>query len=128
MDAQHKSQSNALFAASSQGHEGIVQKLIYGGANINAKNGRYGNPLYTASERGHESVVRTLIQSGADVNAEGGAFHYALHAASRAGHEGTVRILLENGANKGVWAARAAASSRGHEEVAKLLRKYYTVK
>ena len=44
---------NALQAASSRGHEKVVQILLDKGAEINAQGGIYGNALQAASSRGH---------------------------------------------------------------------------
>jgi hypothetical protein len=63
---------SVLQAASVEGHDAVVQRLLEAGADINAQGGEYGNALQAASEKGHDSVVQRLLEAGADVNAQGG--------------------------------------------------------
>ena len=56
---------NALQAASSEGHDKVVQMLLDAGADVNAQGGDYGNALQAASSFGHETVVRKLLAAGA---------------------------------------------------------------
>jgi hypothetical protein len=55
-----------------RGHDGVVEQLLGGGANVNAQGGEYGNALQAASSRGHNRAVELLLGKGADVNAQGG--------------------------------------------------------
>ncbi|KAK5283027.1 hypothetical protein LTR55_011442 [Exophiala xenobiotica] len=68
MNAQGGYFGNALQAASSGGHEEVVQILIDRGAGVNAQGGEYGNALYAASSGGREEVVQMLIDRGAEVH------------------------------------------------------------
>ncbi|KAJ5188138.1 hypothetical protein N7491_004463 [Penicillium cf. griseofulvum] len=116
--------SNALQAASLEGHKEVAQMLLDRGANINASGGRYGNALQAASSRGHKEVVQILLDRGANVNASGGRHGNALQAASSGGHKEVVQILLERGSNityHQLVNALEAASSRGHKEVVQVL-------
>ncbi|KAJ5970692.1 uncharacterized protein N7479_000610 [Penicillium vulpinum] len=117
---------NALQAASSGGHEMIVQILLSRGADVNAQGGYFGNALEAASYGGHEKIVQTLLDHGADVNAQGGEYGNPLEAASSGGHEMIVQILLSRGADVNAQGgeysnALQAASYRGHEKVAQTL-------
>ncbi|KAK5102777.1 hypothetical protein LTS08_003577 [Lithohypha guttulata] len=98
VNAQEGEYGNALQAASSYGHERVVQILLEKGADVNAQGGRYGNALQAASEGDHERVVQILLEKGADVNAQGGTYSNALEAASEEGHEAVVQMLLNAGA------------------------------
>ena len=117
---------NALQAASSGGHEKVVQRLLDQGADINAQGGRYGSALQAASSEGHEKVVQRLLDQGADINAQGGYFGNALQAASFRGHEKVIHMLLDHGADinaqdEYLGNALQAASLRGHEKAVQIL-------
>jgi ankyrin repeat protein len=67
--------SNALQAASREGHEQIVQMLLDQGAGVNAHSGNLSNALQAASKEGHRKVVQMLLDhQSADVNAPGRIF------------------------------------------------------
>ncbi|KAF4452118.1 Pfs, NACHT and Ankyrin domain protein [Fusarium austroafricanum] len=56
--------SNALYAAVSKGHEGIVRLLLDNEADINAQGGYFGNALQAAASKGHEEIFRLLERNG----------------------------------------------------------------
>ena len=58
VDAEGGAHSNALSAASLDGHEEVVRLLLEKGASVNAEGGVFGSALSAASLRGHEEVVR----------------------------------------------------------------------
>jgi hypothetical protein len=60
---------NALQAASSGGHDKIVELLLSKGADVNAQGGEYGNALQAALSRGHDKIVELLLSKGANLNA-----------------------------------------------------------
>ncbi|KAH0553144.1 hypothetical protein GP486_006669, partial [Trichoglossum hirsutum] len=62
----------ALLAASSRGHDQVVQRLLEGGADVNAQEEGYGTALQAASFGGYDQVVQRLLENGASVNAQGG--------------------------------------------------------
>lgn len=64
-NAQGGKYGNALQAASSEGHEKVVQMLLDKGADVNAQGGLYGNALQAATSGGHEKVVQLLLDKGA---------------------------------------------------------------
>ena len=65
VNAQGGRYPNALQAASSRGHEKVVQILLEKGADVNVQGGRYGNGLQAASDGGYEKVVQMLLEKGA---------------------------------------------------------------
>ena len=55
-------------------------------------------PLYYASLFGLNRATVSLLEDGSEVNMQGLKDSNALHAASSRGHENIVRLLLGNGA------------------------------
>ncbi|EXA29684.1 hypothetical protein FOVG_18851 [Fusarium oxysporum f. sp. pisi HDV247] len=125
-----------LNTASSNGHAEVVKMLLTAnnhgwtlldkGADIDARDRKYGNNLQAASYEGNLEVVQLLLDKGADVNAEGGRLGNALRAASSRGNLEVVQLLLDNGADvnaEGGFYGNTlqAASSRGNLEIVQLL-------
>ncbi|KGO60646.1 NACHT nucleoside triphosphatase [Penicillium expansum] len=126
VNAQGGKYSNALQAASAEGHQEIVKLLLDKGAEINAQGGTYGNALQAASARGHQQIVILLLDKGADINAQGSTYGNALQAASAGGHQEIIKLLLDKGAGINAQGGRyssalQAASAKGHQEIVKLL-------
>jgi len=83
VNAQRGYYGNALLAASTRGHEKVVQILVKTGADVNAKCRKSSeSALYVASCNNNEKIVRILVDAGAVVNAQGGLYGTALQAAS----------------------------------------------
>ncbi|KAG2027693.1 hypothetical protein GB937_000133 [Aspergillus fischeri] len=139
-NAQGGEYDNALYAASSKGHDMIVHMLLQHGADANARGGyygsaladanaqggEYGNVLQAASSKGHGEIVHMLLQHGADANAQDGQCGNTLYAASSEGHDDIVQILLQHGADVNAQggqygSALQAASSEGHVEIVQML-------
>jgi ankyrin repeat protein len=124
VNAQGGYNGNALQAASSKGHERVVQMLLDQGANVNAQGGYFGGAIEAAAFHGYEKVVQMLLDRGADVNAQG-RYGNALQAASSNGHERVVQMLLDRGANindqTDLGNALRHASYNGHEKVVQML-------
>ncbi|KFZ24288.1 hypothetical protein V502_01228 [Pseudogymnoascus sp. VKM F-4520 (FW-2644)] len=126
VNAQGGYYGNALQAASSGGHNKIVEVLLSKGADVNVQGGVYGNALQVASSRGHNKVVEVLLSKGADVNAQGGADGNALQVASSGGHDKVVEVLLSKGADVNAQGgyygdALYTASSGGHDKIVEML-------
>ena len=119
--------ASPIYYMSYLGGNGIVQRLIDKGADVNARGGWYGTSLRAASLQGHEAVVRILLEKGANVNAKVGIFTTALEDACLGGHEKVVRLLLEKGADidalggDGFRTALQTASLYGEEAIMRLL-------
>ncbi|XP_047468529.1 GA-binding protein subunit beta-1-like, partial [Penaeus chinensis] len=58
-----------LHFAASNGHNTVVDVLLAGGADVNARNNSGWSPLHSAAYNGHNTVVDVLLAGGADVNA-----------------------------------------------------------
>ncbi|KAL1966043.1 hypothetical protein VTN77DRAFT_4983 [Rasamsonia byssochlamydoides] len=117
----------ALMAASTAGHEGIVEQLIEAGADVNAHDESHDSALYAASYRGHEDIVKLLLTAGADPNLNGGRYGSALQLASYYGNEDMVKLLLSAGADPNLQggqygSALQAASQREFENIVRLLK------
>ena len=82
--------SNALQAASAEGHKDIVLLLLEHKADVNMQGGQYGNALQAASAEGHKDIVLLLLECKADVNMQGAWYGNALQAASAGGHKDIV--------------------------------------
>ncbi|KAL9024573.1 MAG: hypothetical protein Q9196_006421 [Gyalolechia fulgens] len=129
LDTYFEEMVTVLYAASSGGHEKIVQLLLDKGAEVNAQGGHWGNALQAASAASaevHEKILQLLFDKGAEVNAQGRWYHNTLQAASEGGHEKIVQLLLDNGADinaqGGEWGnALQAASWGGDEKIVQLL-------
>ena len=119
---------NALQAASSGGHDKVMQILLDKGADVNAQGGYYGNALQATSSGGHDTdkVMQMLLDRGADVNAQGGYYGNALQAASYRGYKKVMQILLDKradiNAQGGEYSnALMAALLGGHDKVIEML-------
>ena len=118
----------ALYSWTRFGQEGIVEKLLNHGADIEAittLSSRY-TALHVASYNGHEVIARLLLAKGADSGATNHRGQTALHLASIAGHITVIRILLEGGLDieakefRGQTALHLA-SENGQEALVRLL-------
>ena len=116
----------ALYAASENGHEGVVQALLAKGARVNfqGRNGR--TALMLASESGHEGIVQALLAQGAQVDLQAKNGRTALMLVSESGHEWIVQVLLAKGANVDLQSrygrtALMLASGEGHAGVVQAL-------
>jgi ankyrin repeat protein len=117
---------SGLSIAAMFGLEAIAQKVIDGGAEVDAKDSDGMTALHYAAKHGNEAVVKLLLKAKADVNNKGSDGGTALHYAARNGHEAAVKMLLDGKAdvdNKDFDEGTALhyAILNGHEAVVKLL-------
>lgn len=90
---------SALYYASKNGHESIVQILLQNGAypNLPEKDAPGGASLHASVSANHLSIVKMLLDYGADPNAEVEASGNALYIAMRNGHQELVDALCSAG-------------------------------
>jgi ankyrin repeat protein len=117
---------SGLSIAAMFGLEAIAQKVIDGGAEVDAKDSDEGTALHYAAKHGNEAVVKLLLDAKADVNNKDSDEGTALHYAAKHGNEAVVKLLLEAGADvhsKGSDGGTALhyATIHGHEAVVRLL-------
>ncbi|KAK2776656.1 nacht and ankyrin domain protein [Colletotrichum kahawae] len=89
----------ALDAATSKGHQEIIEVLLENGASPNGSG--EPSPLSVASRNGQEGIVKLLLDHGADVHS-GVDFTQRLDplvAAAENGHIKIVNLLIDRGAN-----------------------------
>jgi ankyrin repeat protein len=122
---------NALHAAARSGHHSVTKLLLERSPDLlkQAAHLASSTPLEFAAARGHEETVRVLLDKGAELDYIREDRSIALYGAVEGGYEGTVRLLLEAGANpntklKNGRTPLSTAISRGHTEVARILREY----
>lgn len=100
---------SALFYASKNGNESIVQVLLQYGVdpNLPEKDAPGGAALHGAVSGNHPSIVKMLLDHSADPNAEVEASGNALYIAMRNGHQELVNLLYSAGGSLSLTAACA---------------------
>jgi ankyrin repeat protein len=93
-----------LFEAVAADDQGLVQELVHGGADVNARDPRSpvfdgATPLTLAAEGGRVAMTSLLLKLGAHVNARSASGWTALMRACNAGELESARILLGAGAD-----------------------------
>jgi hypothetical protein len=77
----------------------VVDLLIRGGANVNARDMFGGTALMLAARGGREDIVRALIKASADVNTKDSEGRTALSSAIDNGHTEVAQFLKQAGAH-----------------------------
>ena len=116
----------ALLRASEVGDISTMNRLLDGGANVNAMLDGDGSPLIAAARRGHLEAARLLLNRGADSNIQVPKDGNPLIMAARGGHMEVVALLLDRGAAinhivAGDENPLIQASASGRLDVVKLL-------
>lgn len=86
---------NILVLQDNWGCKKLVKKLIYYGANVNAKNRLGITPLMLATERGDCCIIRMLLEAGADIDAQNIFGKTALNLANEENHKMIDRLFDE---------------------------------
>jgi ankyrin repeat protein/beta-lactamase regulating signal transducer with metallopeptidase domain/Tol biopolymer transport system component len=130
VDTMDSDGATALHYAAMRGNKDMVEFLLSGDANVNAKDKHYGFiPLHRAAAAGHRDLVELFIAKGADVNAKDNWAWTPLHYACQKNHKDTVALLLARGADLNAGEEEGetplgVAKERGHSEIVELLRKH----
>ncbi|KAJ4304872.1 hypothetical protein N0V90_000400 [Kalmusia sp. IMI 367209] len=108
-----------LYYASLAGLTDIVELLIKGGADVNARHKIHKNALWAAISAGHLDIVQVLIENGADYSS-------ALESGFFLDHPETIRSFIKIGIDVNVQCrvfdnALQAASCRGYQDIAQHL-------
>ena len=116
-----------MLRAAADGNLFKVDRLLSGGANVNAKTPEGATALMGAVYYGYEQTSRLLMERGADVNAKTDGGVTALHYAAQQGHTAIARDLLSKGADPDPVSAAGntpleLAHAAGHQDVVDLLR------
>ena len=90
-----------LYAASSLGRDGAVERLLSLGADVNWVSATGDTPLHAAAQKGFLRVVTRLVAAGAVVDAvtTDGCLWTPLHFAASRGNAAVVTVLLDAGAS-----------------------------
>lgn len=102
-----------------------IHKIIFNGADVNAKHENGIRPLFVAAAKGYADAVKILLNAGADVDAQVRGITPLIIASSQ-GYREVVEHLLKAGADTEVKdrfgsTALIKASSKGHIPVVSLL-------
>lgn len=91
----------ALYVATENGQEEIVDVLLANGADVNAVNNQGNAALHAATKNGQEKIVGVLLANGADVNAQNSEGKTSLHLAAEEneGSKEVISTLIKNGAD-----------------------------
>jgi ankyrin repeat protein len=93
----HGSTDGRLVDAAAEGDAATVQKLLDGGANVDAHARDDWTPLTSAAREGKLDVVKLLLKRGANVNAKEGGGHTAVFWAKKYQHHDVEQALIDAG-------------------------------
>ena len=116
-----------LFDAVASGDTASIERLLEGGAAVDARARDQATPLITAALNGQVEAAKLLLAKGADVMARNSGGFTALHAAAYSGSVPVAVLLLDNGAarddtaNKAGTAPLFVAAEMNHPAVVELL-------
>ena len=87
-----------IVSSYSSDYEGIFDKMIRAGADVNQRANGDVTALMQATGKGNYSVVQKLINAGAEVNVKNDRGYSALYVARAKGYTDIVKILRDAGA------------------------------
>lgn len=120
--------SEALVQATKNGDIATVERLLEGGADVEAKDSKYHSSLLMwAAHEGHTDIMDLLIQNGATIDTKKPTGETALWFAAQKGQLEALKILVHHGADINVigWKGATAlevAQKYGHQEIVDYLR------
>jgi ankyrin repeat protein len=85
--------------AAEKGHQAVVQLLLEKGADIEAKDIKYGRTPLLWAGWGRKTVFQLLLEKGANIEAKNNNGQTLLLLAALHGHKAVVQLLLEKGAD-----------------------------
>jgi ankyrin repeat protein/pyrimidine deaminase RibD-like protein len=91
--------SQGLIEAAARGDAKEVQRLLAGGAAVEARDASGRTALLAATQGNHEAAARLLIEAGADVNAQDNQRDSPFLLAGARGYLGILRMTLAAGAD-----------------------------
>ncbi len=91
---------NPLLYAASNGHLGVMQLLLNGGAEINSTSDNGTTAIMMAARGNHYDAVSLLVNNGADPRIKNEQGENALHWAQKHNHRKIVEFLSNHGAQK----------------------------
>ena len=98
-DTTDGSDSTPLLVAASKGDLALVNRLLKGGANPNAKNKLNTTPLLEAAFQANTEIIKALMEAGANPNVAGPDGQTALMLIARGDNVAAAKLLLDKGAN-----------------------------
>jgi ankyrin repeat protein len=109
-----------LFYASMDGDAPLVEQLIRGGADVNARDSNQETPLHFAVRGYHPGLAALLIENGAKVDAPDGYGNTPLARAvfESRGRGEMIRLLLSHGADKTLRNAHGVSPESLAESIA----------
>ncbi|CAL4113983.1 unnamed protein product, partial [Meganyctiphanes norvegica] len=119
-----------LSYAARLGHTRLVEQLLNHGANVNAKDSKWGSiPIHSAASRGSVRIMQMLGAKGSPIGPRDFVGDTPLHEAAYYGRNGACQWLVSQGADvlavsNTEESAAEYAASRGHKEVSGWLRSF----
>ena len=93
---ENTSGNTALVYSAQRGHDGVVEKLLARGADMEVLQYKTNDTaLIRAVDYGHASIVQTLLEHGADHHRKDYLGRGMLHSAAASGQPEVLRVLLE---------------------------------